>query len=296
MARAPYAVPQAAHYLLLPSEPQAEIQRRLLDEYLRNPFLDDEPTAMALRTGLTRDEVEQGLEALCRRGLLRQSGRSGHALCLAELDPPCLPAAADSDGSTDDLSPGAEREAGASRATPDAVPAGEETQDDRLTGPGVIVLRADGRALLVDRRAAAWLGADAGDIDTALFRERTGIDPDWLLAGAPRLSFTLTRPAPLVVSLELCSLGSEPGVLVVIQDAGAQALMGAAQVQLQEELFAHLRAKVSHPIMLIQKFLDNPDADGLEHARAALAQINGFLDHYFLSASSGPAGDAEESN
>ena len=60
------------------------------------------------------------------------------------------------------------------------------------------------------------------------------------------------------------------------------ALMGAEQVHLQEELFAQLRIRVAQPMVLIQQFLDRPDAEGLAPARAALEQVNEFLNEYFL--------------
>ena len=81
-----YAVAQAEQLLALPGPPQTAIQRELLSEYLRNPFLDDDIQGLALRTGRRRDELLEPLEVLMTAGLLQAAGRRGYMLDLDRLD------------------------------------------------------------------------------------------------------------------------------------------------------------------------------------------------------------------
>jgi hypothetical protein len=66
---------------------------------------------------------------------------------------------------------------------------------------GLILMRADGRPELVDDQAVAWLGVPAEGLDAATFEILTGVDPALMLGGAPRLSFTLNEPRPLIVTM-----------------------------------------------------------------------------------------------
>ena len=55
-------------------------QQRILSEYVKNPFLDDDVHALALRTGMVRQEVGPVLAELRHAGLLQSAGRRGHML------------------------------------------------------------------------------------------------------------------------------------------------------------------------------------------------------------------------
>lgn len=240
--------------------------RRLIDEFLRNPFLDDDAPGLALRTGLSREEAEEELDALRLEGYLRDAGRRGHALSLHQQTEP------------------AERADGA----PD-LDSACGTSGCGAPACGCILMRADGRVELMDDQAAQLLCVDAAGFDGAAFEGLTGIDIGLVLSGGQHLTFTLQDPRPLLVSLHACSLGSASGVLVVVENAQAQSEVAAIHAQVQEELFARLRGEVAEPVLLIQQFLENPDAEGLGQARAALEQVNRFLDDYLLGGSCGSA-------
>ena len=81
-----YAEAQADQLLSLPGFSMADIQRELLTEFLRNPFLDDDIQGLALRTGRRRDELLEPLEVLMTAGLLQAAGRRGYMLDLERLD------------------------------------------------------------------------------------------------------------------------------------------------------------------------------------------------------------------
>ena len=59
----------------------------------------------------------------------------------------------------------------------------------------------------------------------------------------------------------------------------------------QEELFEKFREELVNPLVLIQQFLENPQTAGLGAARAAMEQINWFLEDYMLSGKAAPAAD-----
>ena len=82
-----YAVAQAEQLSALPGPPLTENQRELLSAFLRNPFLDEDTRGLAARTGLRRDELLEGLEALVEAGLLKSAGRRGFMLDLEAFDP-----------------------------------------------------------------------------------------------------------------------------------------------------------------------------------------------------------------
>lgn len=67
--------------LVVPGPPQADVQRRVLEEWLTNPFLDDDAIALSLRLGEPVATLEQALASLCAAGFLRASG-TGFLLAL----------------------------------------------------------------------------------------------------------------------------------------------------------------------------------------------------------------------
>lgn len=268
-----YTVAQAVDILTQSAESQAPAKRRLFDEFLHNPFLDDDTLGLALRAGISRMETEGLLSELCREGLLKEAGQRG---CMLDLE------AIGTEGPTQDLS--GTPPVAAISATNEAVEARVAEVSPTL---GLILMRADGHAELVDEQAANWLGVSTEALDAAIFETLTGIDPGLILGGAPKLSFTVGEPRPLVVTTHACCLGGEPGVLIVLQETVTVAHTGpvemtAVQAHLQEELFGRLQDEVVEPVMLIQQFLEHPDAEGLGQARAALEQVNQFLEDFLL--------------
>ena len=280
MPNGEYAVAQAVDILALSAEPQAPAKGQLLDEFLHNPFLDDDTLGLALRAGISRLETETLLADLCQEGLLKDAGLRGYMLDLEAIGPEEL---------TRDLSgaPPAAAMAGSSGAV-------EMCAAETRPALGLILMRADGQTELVDEQAANWLGVSAETLDAAIFETLTGIDPGLMLGGAPKLSFTVSEPCSLRVTMHACCLAGEPGVLIVLQEAATTANkapveMAAVQAYLQEELFGRLQGEVVEPVMLIQQFLENPDAEGLGQARAALEQVNQFLEDFLLDGRKGNA-------
>ena len=62
----------------------------------------------------------------------------------------------------------------------------------------------------------------------------------------------------------------------------------------QEELFEKFRAELVNPLALIQQYLENPQSAGLGAARAAMEQINWFLEDYMLNAKAAPVADQKD--
>jgi len=85
MADGLYAFAQTAELLALPTEPCVESKRRLVEEFLLNPFLDDDIQGLALRAGIERAEAERNIADLCRDGLLKEAGQRGYTLDLEEI-------------------------------------------------------------------------------------------------------------------------------------------------------------------------------------------------------------------
>lgn len=279
-----FAVTRAEELLSLPDGPRAENKRQLLAEFLRNPFLDDDSHTLALRLGAARAEVGDLLLELCQEGLLKESGRRGYLLDLdgvavGEADP------APNQGVIE-LPPEAliAQQSTPVPGTADALPLAGEQDSPAV---GIVLLGADGRAELANDQAAGWLGVPAAELDVTTFQAATGIDPALVLDGAPRASLSLHHPRPLRVTLHACCVGGEPGVLVVLQESDAVVELARIQAQVQEELYARLRGEVAEPVLLIQQFLEEPTAEGLGQARAALEQVNRFLEEFLLSGGSG---------
>jgi hypothetical protein len=263
MAEDRYAIVQAAELLNLPAGSEAKGKRRLLNEFLRNPFLDDDAQGLALRAGLAEAETAALIAGLCQEGLLKTAGRRGYMLDLAAV-----------------------RAGAAAVPPPQAGVLGGEPQAGEVP-VGIVLLRADGQPELVNPQAAAWLAVPAEGLDAATFEAVTGVDPRLVLGGMPQVSTVLPRPQPLQAVMYACSLAGEPGVLVVLQDTAVQAEMTRIHARVQEELFARLQGEVVAPVLLIQRFLENPNAKGLGQARAALEQINRFLEEFALHSQAG---------
>ena len=140
MADGLYALVQAAELLALPTEPRVESKRRLLEEFLLNPFLDDDIQGLALRAGMERTEVEKDIADLCLDGVLKEAGQRGYALDLEGRGAEAVEVEANPD----------EREEGEGTETEAvAAPEGSPLQTEELREPrpslGLLLLRADGQ-------------------------------------------------------------------------------------------------------------------------------------------------------
>ena len=289
MTNGKYAVVHATELLALPAAPGAEVKRELLGEFLQNPFLDDDLQSLTLRLGVSREEAAEALAGLCQEGLLMEVGR-GYRLDLEPLETASLAA-------TPAISPEA-LIALAPEEVEEIVQAASsgEPEESAETPLGIILMGAGGRPELVDKQAAAWLGVSPEELDGAAFEAITGFDPGRVLEGTPKISFCLQQPRPLEVSMQACQLAGASGVLVVLQDLTLQAEAARINAHVQEELFARLHGEMAEPMLLIQQFLDIPDSKGLGQARAALEQVNAFLEEFMLSGNPGTKlpGDSEK--
>lgn len=283
MADGLYALVQAAEVLALPTEPCVESKRRLLEEFLLNPFLDDDIQGLALRADLERAEAEKGIADLCLDGLLKEAGQRGYVLDLEGK----ATETAEVEETTEDEDDSAALEDPSSQTG---------AYRDARPSLGLILLRADGRPELVDEQAASWLGLPAEELDAAAFEAITGIDPGLMLGGGPKICFTLQEPHPLTVTLQTCKLGSEPGVLIALQDAALHVEMATIHAHVQEELFTRCRDEMVEPMLIIQQFLDDPNGGDLGQTRAAMEHINGFLEEFLLNSPGGGSAEAAPSD
>jgi PAS domain-containing protein len=264
MAVQKYALAQAGGLLSLLVPPQAEVQRQILHEYLRNPFLDDDAQGLALRAQSSREEALQAAEALCQAGLLEKAGQRGYALALSDewtatqaskvLALPVLGAP----------------------APPEAAELIE------MLPFGVLLLSGDGRPVLANERAHQWLEAAPGELDGETFAAITGFAPDLVLEGEDKVFFVLQQPRSLSVSMHACCVEGARGVLIVIEETSLLEETVQAQAYLQEELFNQLRAEVVGPVEAIRAFMENPCGQGLGQARAALERVGDFLETFLL--------------
>ncbi|MCC7264421.1 MAG: hypothetical protein IT369_18065 [Candidatus Latescibacteria bacterium] len=246
--------------LLLPQPSQAGHKRQLLDEYLHNPFLDDDLQELALRIGVSRNEAAGSLGELCQGRFLKTLGQRGYVLDLSEVPEKTAPALGHQTGGLDsrDLAGGMD-EAG--------------TWLEELPF-GLALLRSDGSLVKVNERAAAWLGIAPGAFDGAAFADATGVDPTQVLAGGVPLSFTRRQPFALEVEVRPCP---PKGVIIVVQDISMREELARIQAGFQEAFFARLRLGFVEPLEVLERFLENPAHQELGLARAAVEQMRWIL-------------------
>ncbi len=261
---------------VVPGPPKADLKRRMLEEWLRNPFLDDDVKALCARLGAPETEVAEALTGLCEAGFLRAAG-TGYALSLDQADSPL-------------------HEAPALEAPALGAPgAGEPTLADRVPNEllddaglvdalpfGLLVLGPAGTADLANDKAAAMLGVPLADLDGKAFERVTGVDPLIALDHAEPLSFSLIDPPALEVTLQGRRLPSGPAILIMVRDVSLLEEVSHIQAEAQEELYDRLKEELVQPFGAIEKFLEDPGRDGLARARLAMEQINGFLQEFFL--------------
>ncbi|MFC1526023.1 hypothetical protein ACFL6X_04335 [Candidatus Latescibacterota bacterium] len=318
---------QDTDLLVVPGPPHADLKRRLLDEWLRNPFLDEDPHLLGLRLGEPESRLRQALGSLCDQRFLKAAGARGYMLDMALVVPPAGP---DEPGNVKDaVAPGGALQAFADQLAaiaddvpldldleglpallspvignkPEAIdisgnlaslfPDGDVTAEGLIESMpfGILVLRATGALELANQKAASWLDVPADDLDGATFEIATGVSPLAVIGGHP-INFSLTEPRAVEVSLYPATLASGDAVLAVLRDVSLQEEVSKLQVEVQEELFERLHEEMVDPLTMIEHFLERPNSAGLAMARAAMEQINGFMRDYFLRGSSN--GDFEE--
>ena len=259
-----------------PGPPLADLKRRMLEEWLRNPFLDDDVKGLGWRLESPEKEVAEALTGLCEAGFLRAAG-SGYA-----LSPDLGGRPRDAGGSTP-------RSRELEQTLEDLVP-GQSLEDVGLVDAlpfGLLVLRPDGMAELANGKAAEMLGVPLSDLDGSAFERVTGVDPLAALDRAEPLCFSLIDPPALEVTLHGRRLPSGAAILVLVRDVSLLEEVSHVQAEAQEELYDRLRAEVVQPLAVIEKYLETPGRDSLVRARVAMEQINGFLRDFFLQGGPG---------
>ena len=254
-----------------PGPPMAALKGRMLAEWLRNPFLDDDVKALCSRLDSPENEVAEALTGLCEAGFLRAAG-TGYALS------PDL-----GDGQPD---------------SGDAAPPGrevEQTRTDLATGQpfnavglvealpfGLLVLRPTGLAEMANGKAAEMLGVPLADLDGRAFERVTGVDPLAALDRVEPLCFSLIDPPALEVTLHGRGLPSGAAILILVRDVSLLEEVSHIQAEAQEELYGRMREEVVQPLAAIEKYLEDPGRDALIQARVAMEQINRFLQEFYL--------------
>jgi len=286
---------------VVPGPPKADLQRRVLEEWLTNPFLDDDVTALSLRLGDPVVALEEALNTLCATGFLRATGTS--FMLALDLDG-TLPALESLSGAvTIDPSTEIDDDGGEDfldlldvDGRGDAVTIEIEQTLAELSPTdgvdqfhlldklpfGMMVLLPTGAREMANRQAADMLEVEPGQLDGATFELLTGVDPLAALDTAVPLSFSLTAPRPLEVTLYGHRLPSGSAILILLRDVSLLEEVSKIQAEVQEELFQRLKTDIVDPLAMLERFLEEPDADMLVQARIAMEQINWFLQEFFL--------------
>ena len=270
-----------------PGPPMADLKRRMLEEWLRNPFLDDDVKALCSRLDSPEKEVAEALTGLCEAGFLIAAG-GGYALS-PDLGGGCGEASAGGGGDPGQDAPlSREIEQTLTDLVPEA-PLDEAGLVEALPF-GLLLLRPTGIAELANGRAAELLGVPLADLDGIAFERVTGVDPLVALDRAEPLSFSLIDPPALEVTLHGRRLPSGAAILILVRDVSLLEEVSHIQAEAQEELYDRLREEVVRPLAVIEKYLEDPGG-ALVQARVAMEQINGFLQEFYLrGAGDRPAG------
>ena len=266
---------------VVPGPPMADLERRMLEEWRRNPFLDDDVKALGLRLGSPEAEAAAALAGLRESGFLEAAG----AGCVLSPDPdqgpgPQAPGSGAPESGEGDGAPAGEFP---QPLTPSI--AGAPLDDPGLADAlpfGLLVLRSSGAAEMVNRRAAAMLGVPLADLDGKAFERITGVDPVAALDHPEPHSFSLIGPSALEITLHRRRLSSGISVLILLRDVSFLEEVSHIQAEAQEELYGRLREGLVQPLAAIEEFLEDPGRDGLVRSRLAMEQINGFLKEFLL--------------
>jgi PAS domain-containing protein len=310
---------------VVPGPPKADLQLRVLEEWLTNPFLDDDVTALSVRLGDPVAALEEALTTLCDTGFLKAKG-TGFMLAL-DLGG-TMPALDEPAGAQHHAGPDPHEKAAVQLASLSgalAIDPETETDDDdgeifldllavdsrgdavtREIEParaelssttdgvdqfhlieklpfGMMVLLPTGAREMANRRAADMLGVAPEQLDGATFEMLTGVNPLAALETSTPLSFSLTAPRPLEVTLQGHRLPSGSVILILLRDVSLLEEVSKIQAEVQEELFQRLKTEMVDPLAMVERFLESPDADKLVQARIAMEQINWFLQEFFLA-------------
>ena len=246
-------------------------QQRVLSEYVKNPFLDDDAHALALRTGMNHQEVGPILAELRQAGLLQSAGRRGHMLDVQKLR--------ETSASTIDPSP--------VNSEACALPPQPFTPLLDALSCGVALIDVDTGAVEANEAFSQQLDLPSQRLDAERIAERLKCDLHQIVCAQE----PVVRPLENGVGVELRpgKMGPFSGLIAVVDVGGGAREVSKAHVQIQEDLFAQLREEVAHPAKFLQFFLENPKKSELGQARAAVERIGTFIALYLLDDSSDQA-------
>jgi PAS domain-containing protein len=260
---------------VLPGPPDDGLKRCILAAYLENPFLDEDLSALCLRLGTDRAATAVALESLCRDRFLLEAGTRGHALELAAvpsnvhtekiLSLPLAepPAQAVDETSTEPLPQ-------ALRDLVEALPY------------GAFLLDAAGTPLAANTLSSEWSGIPLAELDAGRVLRDTGIDP---LQPMDECSVHFAAGRSLVLDVRPYAWEGGDAWLATLRPAAG---VSQTQMAFQEELYVTLKDKVVKPLECVESYLDDPQDCSLGAARAALAQINWFLQDLYLTGETPP--------
>lgn len=283
---------QDADLHVLPGPPHAGLKRRVLDELMRNPFLDDDLQMLSARLGTPRKELSEALAGLSTARFVRSTGRNSYMLDME------IGSEIEGEAATQELLWDAAPDAGLTALEPIVTDDADEGVSEVLAfllnteAPatqrlvealpiGIVVLNQDGILELANRKASDWLGLPIDVLDGATFEIVTGVNPMAVLAASP-ITFSVKEPSPVEITIRPCLIESGAAVLVVVRDTTLQEEVSKIQANLQEEIFDQMRNEIVDPLFTIEQFLDRPDGSTLVQARAAMEQVNWFMRQFFL--------------
>lgn len=290
---------QDADLHVLPGPPHAGLKRRVVDELMRNPFLDDDLQMLSARLGTPRRELSEALAGLSTARFVRSTGRNSYMLDMeigSEIEGEAKTQELFWDAPETDL-PGIEttvtdvteevdEEAFGALAF---LPNTEAPATKKLVEAlpiGLVVLNQDGILELANHKASDWLGLPFDVLDGATFEIVTGVNPMAVLApgepAASPITFSVKEPSPVEITIRPCLIESGAAVLVVVRDTTLQEEVTKIQASLQEEIFDQMRDEIVDPLSTIERFLDRPEGSTLVQARAAMEQVNWFMRQFFL--------------
>jgi len=120
------------------------------------------------------------------------------------------------------------------------------------------------------------------------------VNPLSVLAAETSLSFSLTEPQPLEITLQPHRLAAGEVILIFLRDVALLEEVSRMQADVQEELYGQMREQMVDPLSMIEAFLEKPDTTGLVEARFAMEQINAFLRNHYLSRRDSQEGQGPE--
>ena len=212
-------------------------QQRILGEYVRNPFLDDDAHALALRVGMAHKEVGPIVAELRQVGLLQSAGRRGHMLDVQTVR--------ETSASTVDPSP-------VNNETAALPPQHFAPLLDALSC-GVALIDVDTGFVEANEAFSQQLYLSSQRLDAEQLVECLKCDLHQIACAREPVVCVLENGVR--VELRSGKMARFSG-LTAEDDVGGSAWdISKVHVQMQAHLFAQLREQVTHPAKLLQSFL-----------------------------------------